>query len=438
MIAASIPSWVGVLPTRWRWGKLGALASVKARLGWRGLKADEYVESGYIFLATPNIKGREIDFKNVNYIGERRYLESPEIMLRAGDVLLAKDGSTLGTVNLVRHLPGAATVNSSLAVVRPKEGGLDSGFLYYFFQSSPVQSFIERVKDGMGVPHLFQADIRKFDVPLPPQHEQAAIAVFLDRKTAAIDALIAKKERLIELLQEKRQALITQAVTKGLDLDVPMKESGVEWLGSIPAQWAIVRVSYVTNVRNGSTPDRNRGDYWNEGAIPWVSSGKVNDYIVTEADEFITERALRETSVRLLPKGTVLVGMVGQGKTRGMSAFMDLDACINQNVAGLTPRSQIDGRFLHHLLVAAYQPLREFGRGGQQDALNCDIIKSFRIPLPPVGEQKCIARLLDEQSARIGKLYPLVGEHIKKLVEYRQALITAAVTGQLDVSSEAA
>jgi type I restriction enzyme S subunit len=164
----------------------------------------------------------------------------------------------------------------------------------------------------------------------------------------------------------------------------------------------------------------------------------VNDYVVSEADEYITERALRETSVRLLPPGTILVGLVGQGKTRGMSAFMDLTACINQNVAGVTPRQMIDARYLHHVFVAAYQPLREFGRGGQQDALNCEILKAFRVPLPPLEEQRRIARVLDEDRARTDRLVALLNEHVSKLREYRQALITAAVTGKIDVSTEAA
>jgi type I restriction enzyme S subunit len=160
---ASGHEWIGAIPQHWAKARLGDVTTVKARLGWKGLKAEEYVENGYAFLATPNLKGRHIDFENVNYITEERYEESPEIMLQEGDVLVAKDGSTLGISNIVRTLPRPATVNGSIAVIRPK-AGIDSVFLYYFFQSHLTQSTIQRLKDGMGVPHLFQADLRKFSV----------------------------------------------------------------------------------------------------------------------------------------------------------------------------------------------------------------------------------------------------------------------------------
>ncbi len=209
--------WIGDVPEGWEVVKLGFLATVKARLGWKGLKASEYVDEGYIFLSTPNIKGKTIDFENVNYITAERYFESPEIMLQVGDVLLAKDGSTLGIANVVRNLPAPATVNSSIAVIR-SSGGSNSVYLYYFFLSHYFQNIIQRVKGGMGVPHLFQSDLKKFTVICPPLPEQTAIAAYLDDKTAQIDQTIARTERQIELLQEYRTALISAVVTGKIDV----------------------------------------------------------------------------------------------------------------------------------------------------------------------------------------------------------------------------
>ena len=209
--------WLGPVPEGWSISKLGFHASVKARLGWKGLKADEYVDEGFIFLSTPNIKNRHIDFDNVNYITKERYLESPEIMLEVGDVLIAKDGSTLGTTNVVRNLPAPATVNSSIAVLRPKPN-LNSSFLYWIMTCPYTQSIIQQVKDGQGVPHLFQADLRKFRVWLPSYEEQRAIAAYLDHETAHIDALTEKVEKSITLLREYRTSLISAAVTGKIDV----------------------------------------------------------------------------------------------------------------------------------------------------------------------------------------------------------------------------
>lgn len=137
---------LGRLPSHWKVSRLGYEAWVRARLGWKGLKAEEYVEDGFAFLSTPNIKGREIDFTNVNFITQARYDESPEIKLSQKDVLLAKDGSTLGTVNVVRHLPRPATVNSSIAVITPR-GELNGVFLYYLFQSEFLQNTIQSLRN---------------------------------------------------------------------------------------------------------------------------------------------------------------------------------------------------------------------------------------------------------------------------------------------------
>jgi len=204
--------WIGDIPKAWGLARLDSLCKVKARLGWRGLKASEYVDNGYIFLATPNIKGEIIDFVNVNYITSERYFESPEIMLEENNVLIVKDGSTLGIVSVVKNLPHEATVNSSIAVVKIKKR-LNSGYLHRYLAGGYIQAVIQQLKGGMGVPHLFQSDIKKFNILVPPLREQQAIADYLDEKTAKIDCLMQKVEQAIELLKERRTALISEAVT---------------------------------------------------------------------------------------------------------------------------------------------------------------------------------------------------------------------------------
>jgi len=209
--------WLGEIPEHWVLTRLGYHSSVKARLGWKGLKAEEYIDEGYIFLSTPNIKENDIDFTNVNYISEERYFESPEIMLKVGDVLLVKDGSTLGIVNYLIELPAPATVNSSIAVLRPKDF-LHSPFFYYLLKSKYIQNIIQCFKDGQGVPHLFQADIKKFYIWLPSLNEQLEIANHLDDNTNKLSVLLNKVQQSIELLKEYRTALISAAVTGKIDV----------------------------------------------------------------------------------------------------------------------------------------------------------------------------------------------------------------------------
>lgn len=203
---------IGDIPVNWDVVSLGYEVYVRARLGWKGLKAEEYVDDGYIFLATPNIKDNNIDFNNVNYISKQRYEESPEIMLSEGDVLLTKDGSTLGTVNVLRYLPKEATVNSSIAVLTPSSR-INSIYLYYLIKSEYIQTIIQTKKDGMGVPHLFQKDIKKFTILVPPILQQQNIANYLDCKCNKIDGIISSKQTLIDKLTEYKKSLIYECVT---------------------------------------------------------------------------------------------------------------------------------------------------------------------------------------------------------------------------------
>jgi len=202
--------------TKWPKTRLDRVATVSARIGWKALTAAEYVNEGFTFLSTPNIKGDEIDFVNVNYITKFRFDESPELKLQVGDVLLVKDGNTLGISNIVKHLPRPATVNGSIAVIRPFD--VDSRYLRYVLVSNDIQELIASLRSGMGVPHLFQWDINRIPLLLPDPSTQRTIADYLDTKTARIDALVAKNQRTIELLRESRQALVTAAVMGELEI----------------------------------------------------------------------------------------------------------------------------------------------------------------------------------------------------------------------------
>ena len=270
-------------------------------------------------------------------------------------------------------------------------------------------------------------------VPIPEDGHQQAIAAFLDRETAKIDVLVAEQERLLALIEEKRHAVIANVVTRGLDPTVPMKDSGVEWLGQVPAHWSVARLAHYSSVENGSTPSRNDLRYWDQGNIGWIGSGEVNQYIINEPSEYVTALAINECSLRVIPRGAVLVGLVGQGRTRAMSALLGIDAAINQNVAAVTAGKGLAPSYLHYSLQAAYEFLRECARGGNQAALNCEIISAFRIAIPPLEEQELIAAHLDAARDAVECLATESRRSISLLNERRAALVSAAVTGKLDV-----
>ena len=428
--------WKPTIPRHWMMSRIGFEARVKARLGWKGLKADEYVDEGYILLSTPNIKNRHIDFHNVNYITEARFLESPEIILNEGDVLLAKDGSTLGICNVARQLPAPATVNSSVAVIRPRRS-LNSIFLYYLISANQIQSIIQQMKGGMGVPHLFQADLVKFPIPVPPLSEQQAIAAFLDRKTAQIDELISKKKRMIELLQEKRQALISQAVTKGLDSNVPIKDSGIEWLGQVPKHWSVCSIRREWKIIDC----KHLTVSFTDVGIPLASIGEVQQF---DIDLSKAHRTTNEEFLQLIGGGrkpTTGDIIYSRNATVGEASFVNSkeDFAMGQDVCLI--RSHLHNqRFLVYQLrsPSVMRQVEAIVVGATFKRINVAQINNLIVCVPPRQEQDKIAEFCDHASKSIEQVVTTIGKQVEGIREYRQTLISAAVTGKIDVREEVA
>ncbi len=219
--AQLVPSgidWIELMPKGWKLIRFYYSSWIRARLGWKGLKAEEYTEIGYPFLSAFNIKNNKLDWSNINYINQERYDESPEIKLNLGDILLVKDGAGIGKCARVDSLPlGESTVNSSLAVITPKNY-LNYRYLYYYLQSNPFWSIINLLLVGMGVPHLTQTNMKNIKMPLPPLDEQLSIADFLDAKCSEIDDLITLKQNKIEILKDYKKSLIYECVTGKIEV----------------------------------------------------------------------------------------------------------------------------------------------------------------------------------------------------------------------------
>lgn len=311
-------------------------------------------------------------------------------------------------------------------------------FIHYWTQTPFYRTQVQMACAGSSasMQNLSQDDFLGFFLALPKIDEQAAIACFLDLETAKIDALIAEQEKLIALLAEKRQATISHAVTKGLDPQVPMKGSGVAWLGEVPAHWRIQPIKQFGRIGNGSTPNRDNPDYWTEEGFPWLNSSIVNQYKATEAQHFVSPKALKECHLPIIEPPAVLVGITGQGKTRGMATQLCLTATVNQHLAYIKPDEQrLSIRHLLYCLEAAYETLRteSEGAGSTKGAITCDQLGRLRIPVPSIAEQETIATFLEQENFKLDRLVAEAQHGIELLKERRGALIAAAVTGQIDV-----
>lgn len=282
------------------------------------------------------------------------------------------------------------------------------------------------------VPSEFVENYKTLTPPLPTQK---AIANFLDRKTAAIDALIEKKEKLLKLLAEKRSALINQVVTKGLDPNVPMKDSGIPWIGEIPAHWETLKIKRLTSILRGKFSHRPRNDpRFYDGDYPFLQTGEVAraKRTVESYSQTLNEKGFSIS--KEFPAGTLL--MVITGAKTGHTAILGFDACFPDSVVGFVPEKNVDRDYLYEVFQAMQSELLRVAIVSTQENLNVERIGDLYMPRPPLREQKRIAahiRTVSDTQERVGTL---LESQKAQLQEYRQSLITAAVTGQLEIPTE--
>ncbi|QAY73629.1 hypothetical protein ET445_10025 [Agromyces protaetiae] len=419
--------WVGPLPAGWETRAVGRVSWVRARLGWKGLTADEYVDSGGVaMIATPNIKHSAIDYANANQITYERYEESPEIMLARGDVLLTKDGSTIGTVNIVRDLPAPATVNGSIAVITPAST-LDGRFLYWTLASQYARSLFDRLKDGMGVPHLFQRDINRIAIPYPTINDQRLIADYLDHEIGSIDTLIAKQQRLIASLGERRRSTIQSLALAGF---APLGQAQRE---SIP-------IGALFTVVLGKMLDAGKARSTSDSDLPYIRAANIQDGGLALSDVNRMPYSLDEAQRLNLQNGDLLVV---EGGAVGTSVLLREDMpgwSFQKTVNRVRSVDNASTAWLGYVL----RSYRDSGvidilcDGSTIAHLTAEKLRALRIPLLPVERQAEIALELDARTAKIDTLISKTEQFIALAKERRAALITAAVTGQIDVTTKAA
>lgn len=349
-----------------------------------------------------------------------------------GDIVFCKVG-TLGLPRRIKPVPQMA-LSATLVLIKP-QNTVDSQFLFYALDSDPVKSQCDLESTGSTRQALGIQQIRRFDIPFTSLDRQRSIARFLDRKTAAIDTLIAKKQRLIQLLEKKRTALINQAVTKGLNPSAPMKDSGITWIGEIPEHWGIVLLKRVANVRYGlgqPPPEIKNG-------LPLIRATNVKSGSISEQNMiYVDTNEVQKRRNATLVAGEIIVVRSGAytgdsaiipPKYEGAIAGYDMVATIKKGFSSFIAW-QLLSKQVRYFQFAINQ-LR-----AAQSHLNAEELNETILCFPPVEEQKKINLYLRAKTDQIDTLISRTQSSIEKLQEYRRSLITAAVTGKLDVAQE--
>ena len=426
---------IGPLPTDWRIKQLGENAHIKARIGWRGLGADEYTNEGPLLIAGTHIRGSFIDWASCDHISDFRYEESPEIQLQENDVIFSKDG-TLGRIGIVENLPGRATINGTMMLVRPNGEVFWPRYLYYYLQGRNFRRFIKEKVSGSSVPHIFQRDIVRMLAPVPPLPEQRKIAAIL----SSVDDAIDKTQAVIDEVQVVKRGLMQELLTRGLPgWHTRFKQTEI---GEMPEEWEVVAIGELghdsrTTVRTGPFGSSMKTKDFHPSGVPVITIKSLGEGELYEPGLFFTsEEKAEELSDYSVVKGDLVFSRVAD---IGRSLAVDERQSgwlISPNLMRIRlNRRTADSRFMMYAITLAESVLRQIvsvsGNAGRP-VVSSAVLRRLRVPVPPIDEQREIARAGQEMESRIRTEMKSL-DLVKQL---KPALMSVLLTGELRVAPD--
>ncbi|MCA0974751.1 restriction endonuclease subunit S [Halomonas denitrificans] len=398
--------------------------------------------------ADPDI---EIEYVDISSVSLTHGIEKTELLsfekapsrarrkVKHGDVIVSTVRTYLKAIAPVSNPPSNMVVSTGFAVIRARPN-LDPRFAGYMLQSSGFVGDVVANSVGVSYPAINASDLARLPFAEPPLAEQRVISDFLDHKTAQIDALIAKKQALLDKLAEQRTALVSLAVTKGLDLSVPMKDSGVEWLGEIPAHWEMSKLRFVIDdIEQGWSPQcHNQSadeEQWGVLKVGCVNGETFNPDENKALPEDLDPRERYE-----IQAGDILVSRANTKELLGSAAIVTTvrrKLLLCDKLYRIKPNGKVDSNYLLRFLrssVARYQYEKDAtGTSGSMQNIGQDTMKNLLLPLPPLSEQVAIADELQQEQAKNLLIENKIESVIWRLQEYREALIANAITGKIDV-----
>ena len=383
-------AWIGEIPRDWNVCRLKNIGELHGRIGWNGLRSDEFEDNSYAYLVTgQDFRSTEIEWNKCYQIRKERYDEDPFIQLENGDILITKDG-TIGKIAVVSNMDKPACLNSGIFVLRQK-GAFVAKYLFWFLFSPLLKTFNDYMNlGGTTIIHLYQNVFERMPLLIPPIEEQSHIANFLDKKCAEIDELITLQEQMIAQLTTYKQAVITETVTKGLDPNVKTKDSGVEWIGEIPEHWDVCKIQYMANLKSGYNLTTEQ--ITDEGLYPVYGGNGIRGFY----HEFFNDGEY------------VLIGR--QGALCGNINYSTGKFWATEHAVICYPKMQYATKWFGELLRS--MNLNQYSLASAQPGLAVERIKALSIPLPPLSEQQTIANYLDQKCKEIDELISVKKEKI--------------------------
>ena len=433
--------WLGKIPSHWDCMKLKALCQMYGRIGFRGYSKDDLVDEGKgaITLGPSNFVDGELNFDKCSYLSWQKYYESPEIMVNNGDIVFVKTAS-VGKVAIARSLPQETTVNPQILVF--KRIACNPFFLNYFLQSSKLQGWVIASANGSTILTISQVTIGDYPIFVPSKAEQDAIVRYLDAATAKIDTAIAKQQQMIDLLNERKQIIINNAVTKGLDSSVKMKDSGVDWIGQIPEHWEINKFRNLFKTRTGISFTKAQLE---ESGDPVISYGQIHSKfnwgasVNPELIRHIPSTITKDKDGALAFKGDFLFADTSEDfEGCGNCVCVDTDEPIyagSHTILAKKDNDEIDAYLAYLFASSRWRgQVRSMVNGVKVYSVTQTLLRSAVVLLPPRTEQIAIAEYIKKRVVLLNAAVQRCGEKIALLQERKQIIINDVVTGKVKVS----
>lgn len=432
-------AWIGEVPKHWEVGKLKhcshiVLGKMLMTSPPKGSEGSYTLEK---YLKSKNVGWLQLFLEedNIDEMWFNQY-EKSIYKLQENDIVM-NEGGDIGKVSCWRGTDFDCYIQNSINKITADYNRVNAGFLCYWLYNLSSLGYFWSIVSQISIAHLTKEKLSNSPVVLPPINEQAAIATYLDTHCAKIDNLISIQQKRIALLQELKQSVITHAVTKGLNPNVEMKQSGVEWIGDVPKHWEVMPIKYIADTNSGATPKNIKGRQNESSDIKWVRTTDLSDICdyVYDSSEYLSREEMKSASCPWLPKNTVVVAMYGGSGTIGKTGILGCDSTINQALCSLETKKLEDYRYLYYKIKSLRPYWMKLAASSRKDPnISQEIIRNMDVPVPEIDEQTKIVHYLDHKCATIDASISNAQHQIDLLQEYKQSLITEVVTGKRKVT----
>ena len=417
-------AWIGEIPEHWEIKRLKNVSDFNPQ---NDQSISNFSEVGY--LPMERLKNGYMLPSVINVYNLTQGLT----FFKENDIVMAKVTPCFenGNIAIAKNLINNCGFGSSeLFIFRVRN--INRKYFFYLLQEEKIKEVCKSTMIGTGgLKRISPTFMRNLLLPIPTTLEQQSIATYLDQKCSEIDELITLQEEMITKLQSYKQSVITEAVTKGLDKNVPLKDSGIEWIGDIPEHWNIIKTKNAFKIISGATPKTDNMTYW-DGEITWITPAdyKTEDRVIKSGKRNITLAGLNSCGTSIVPENSIIFS---KRAPIGLVAINIVPLCTNQGCISCIPKSFVNSKYFYYLMSVLTEWFELFGSGTTFKELSTNNFANFSLSQPPLSEQQSIANYLDQKCSEIDELISIKQQKIEKLKDYKKSLIFECVTGKRKV-----